>query len=137
MPQQATRSLCYNIAMDDTDLFETLVAETIDSLPAAFLDALDNVEIVIEEWPDRATLRAAGVRSRYELLGFYHGVPLTERTTSYGLVSPDKISIYRRPIEAVCANEAELRATVRRVVLHEIAHYFGIDDDRLHEIGAY
>ncbi len=123
--------------MNNTDLFETFVAEAIDSLPATFLDALDNVEIVIEEWPDRATLRAAGVRSRYELLGFYHGVPLTERTTSYGLVSPDKISIYRRPIEAVCANEAELRATVRRVVLHEIAHYFGIDDDRLHEIGAY
>jgi predicted Zn-dependent protease with MMP-like domain len=123
--------------MNEADLFETLVAETIDSLPTTFLDALDNVEIVIEEWPDRATLRAAGVRSRYELLGFYHGVPLTERTTNYGLVSPDKISIYRRPIEAICANEAELRATVRRVVLHEIAHYFGIDDDRLHEIGAY
>jgi len=123
--------------MNEADLFETLVAETIDSLPTTFLDALDNVEIVIEEWPDRETLRAAGVRSRYELLGFYHGVPLTERTTNYGLVSPDKISIYRRPIEAICANEAELRATVRRVVLHEIAHYFGIDDDRLHEIGAY
>lgn len=123
--------------MDTTDRFEALVAETLDSLPATFLDALDNVEIVIEEWPDRATLRAAGVRSRYELLGFYHGIPLTERTTSYGLVSPDKISIYRRPIEAICASEADLRATVRRVVLHEIAHYFGIDDDRLHEIGAY
>lgn len=130
-------NICYNNTMDTTDRFEAFVAETLDSLPAAFLDALDNVEIVIEEWPDRATLRAAGVRSRYELLGFYHGVPLTERTTSYGLVSPDKISIYRRPIEAICANQADLRATVRRVVLHEIAHYFGIDDDRLHEIGAY
>ena len=93
--------------------------------------------IFVEEWPDRHTLRVAGVQSPYGLLGFYHGVPLTERTTYYGLVAPDKISIYRRPIEAQCRTLDELRALVRRVVLHEIAHHFGIDDDRLHTIGAY
>lgn len=117
--------------------FEDLVADALEALPAFFQDKLDNVELVVEDWPDHHTMRLARVRSPYELLGFYHGVPLTERTSYYGLVAPDKISIYRRPIEAQCHTQDELRATVRRVVLHELAHHFGISDDRLHEIGAY
>jgi predicted Zn-dependent protease with MMP-like domain len=121
----------------DDDLFATLVADALDSIPEFFRERLDNVEVLIEDWPDRHTMRSAGVRSPYNLLGFYHGVPLTARTTHYGLVTPDKISIYRRPIEAQCRTVEELRATVRRVVLHELAHHFGIDDDRLHDIGAY
>ena len=92
---------------------------------------------MIEEWPSFNTMRMAHVRSKYELLGFYHGVPLTERTTGYNLVSPDKISIYQKPIEAQCRTPEEVRDLVHRVVLHELAHHFGIDDDRLHEIGAY
>ena len=121
----------------DADFFETLVVETLDSLPEMFRDALDNVEVVVEDWPDQHTLHLAGVRSRFALLGFYHGVPLPERTSYYGLVTPDKISIYRRPIEAQCRTREELVAMVRRVVLHELGHYFGIGDDRLSEIGAY
>ncbi len=121
----------------ETAEFEALVAESIDSLPEMFLEALDNVDIVVEDFPDRHTMRLARVRSPYGLLGFYHGVPLTQRTASYGMISPDKISIYRRPIEAQCQSEDEVRALTRRVVLHEIAHYFGISDERLHELGAY
>ncbi len=121
----------------DIDQFEGLVLEALESMPEMFHEALDNVEIVIEQWPAWNTMRMAGVRSKFELLGFYHGVPLTERTTNYGLVSPDKISIYQKPIEAQCSTPQEVRALVHRVVLHELAHYFGIDDDRLHEIGAY
>ncbi len=121
----------------DAESFENLVADALEALPEFFQDRLDNVEVVVEEWPDRRTLLLARVRSPYGLLGFYHGVPLTERTSYYGLVAPDKISIYRRPIEAQCRTEDELRETVRRVVLHELAHHFGISDDRLHEIGAY
>jgi predicted Zn-dependent protease with MMP-like domain len=121
----------------DAELFENLVADALEALPEFFRDKLDNVEVVVEDWPDHHTLRLARVRSPYGLLGFYHGVPLTERTSYYGLVAPDKISIYRRPIEAQCRTEDELRETVRRVVLHELAHHFGISDDRLHEIGAY
>ncbi|MCX7707736.1 MAG: metallopeptidase family protein [Anaerolineae bacterium] len=117
--------------------FEDLVAEALAELPEQFAEMMDNVVIVVEDWPDRATLRAAGVRSPYGLLGFYHGVPQSERTSYYGLVAPDKISIYRRPIEAQCRTEEELRALVKRVVYHELAHHFGIDDDRLLEIGAY
>ena len=120
-----------------TDRFIQLVAEALESLPESFAEKMENVEVVVEEWPDRETLRLAGVRNPTGLLGFYHGVPLTERTAGYNMVAPDKISIYRRPILLHCRTGAEVRETVQRVVRHEIAHYFGIDDERLREIGAY
>jgi predicted Zn-dependent protease with MMP-like domain len=119
------------------DVFERAVAEALDELPDLFREKLDNVEVVVEDWPDRETVRRAGVGHPAQLLGFYHGVPQTKRTHSYGLVPPDKISIYRRPILMRCRNWEDVRATVRRVVRHELAHHFGIDDDRLREIGAY
>lgn len=117
--------------------FEALVAEAVDALPEMFLDMLDNVDIVVEDWPDRHTLALAGAVSRYDLLGFYHGVPKTARPHDYSNVAPDKISIYQRPIEAQCRTLEEVRDLVGRVVRHEIAHHFGIDDERLREIGAY
>ena len=117
--------------------FEALVADALDALPERFTEMLDNVDIVIEQWPDRGTMGLAGVRSPYALLGFYHGVPKTVRTHDYGSVAPDKISIYQRPIEAQCDTFDALREMVGRVVRHEIAHHFGIDDARLHELGAY
>ena len=117
--------------------FEQWVDEAIASLPPYFRDRMDNVAIAVEDWADRETLRVAGLRRPEELLGFYHGSPLTKRTSGYMLVTPDKISIYQKPIEAQCSTPQEVRALVRRVVLHELAHHFGIDDDRLHEIGAY
>jgi predicted Zn-dependent protease with MMP-like domain len=121
----------------ETELFEELVAQVVSELPEFFQERLDNVDVIVEEFPDRHTMRLARVRSPYDLLGFYHGVPLTERTTNYGLVAPDKISIYRRPIEIQCRSDEELREMIRRVVLHEIAHHFGISDNRLRDIGAY
>ena len=119
------------------ELFEKLVAEAFDRLPQVFLERLENVAVVVEDWPDPATMRALRVSSPYQLLGFYHGVPQTVRTKDYGLVPPDRISIYRRPIEVRCRTVEELRQLVERVLLHEIAHHFGISDDRLDEIGAY
>jgi predicted Zn-dependent protease with MMP-like domain len=77
------------------------------------------------------------LRHRSQLLGFYHGVPQTQRTHRYGSVLPDKISIYRQPIMMRCRNWEEVRQTVARVLKHELGHHFGIDDDRLREIGAY
>ncbi len=121
----------------DRELFAAVVSEALASLPERFRDALENVEIAIEDWPDFWTRRQAGVQSRYGLLGFYHGIPLTERTTSYNLVAPDRISIYQKPIEAQCTTEDEVRELAQHVLRHEVAHYFGIDDDRLHTIGAY
>jgi predicted Zn-dependent protease with MMP-like domain len=119
------------------DEFERTVAEALDQLPQVFRDRLDNVEIVVEEWPDRETLRLAGVKHPGELLGFYHGIPLTERSQGYNLILPDKISIYRRPILMQCRTLEEARATIHHVLRHEVAHYFGISDDRLREMGAY
>jgi len=130
------RALLGKVKMDRST-FEHLVAEALDSLPAEFRERLDNVEVVVEDWPDAETLRLAGARRRADLLGFYHGVPQTHRTHDYGLVLPDKISIYQRPIEMHCRTIAEARRMIHRVLRHEIAHHFGIGDERLQEIGAY
>ncbi len=71
------------------------------------------------------------------LLGLYEGIPLTERTHGYGFVMPDKITIFQRPIESICRNDTQVVVEIKRVVRHEIAHHFGIDDDRLEELGRY
>ena len=117
--------------------FEQLVDEAIAALPAYFRERMDNLAIIVEEWPDQATLQLAGIQYPSQLLGFYHGIPLTHRNQGYALVPPDKISIYRQPILLQCRTGQEIRAMTQRVVRHEIAHYFGIDDDRLHALGAY
>lgn len=117
--------------------FEHLVEQAIEALPAPFRERLDNVEIVVEAWPDAETMRLAGARHRSELLGFYHGIPQTRRTHQYGLVLPDKISIYQYPIELRCTSFEQVRELVFHVVRHEVAHHFGIDDERLKQINAY
>jgi predicted Zn-dependent protease with MMP-like domain len=117
--------------------FEQVVDETVEALPAKFRERIENLAIVVEEFPDAWTLRAAHVNNRYGLLGFYHGVPLTGRTQNYGSVAPDKISIYRQPLIAHYHMPERIREGIRHTVLHELAHYFGIDDERLLEIGAY
>ncbi len=119
------------------ETFRQLVAEALEDLPDEIREKLDNVDVVIADWPDPTTLRKARVRHPMQLLGLYHGVPQTKRGRSYGLVLPDKITIYRGPIERRARTTEETRDLVRRVVRHEIAHHFGIDDDRLRDIGAY
>jgi len=121
----------------DRDDFERLVAETIEALPDDIRSRLDNVEVVVEEWPDAATLRQARLRHPASLLGFYHGIPHTARTSHYGMVLPDKISIYRQPILRRCRGWQEVRELTASVVRHEIAHHFGISDERLIELNAY
>jgi predicted Zn-dependent protease with MMP-like domain len=107
--------------------FEELVADALDGIPEALADLVDNVVVVIEEG------RADG-----DLLGRYDGVPLTERDTWYGtgdLVMPDRVTIFRRPICAMADDEDEVVRQVGITVVHELAHHFGIDDDRLEELG--
>ena len=123
--------------MDDRIGFENLVAEALDALPEEFRYRLDNVDVVVQDWPNGETMRQVGVNHPSELLGFYHGVPLTERGHNYYLVLPDKISIYRMPIMMRCRTPQQVRDMVQQVVRHEVAHHFGIDDARLWEIGAY
>lgn len=117
--------------------FRQLVAETLEALPSVFLAHLDNVEVVVEDWPSPHVVHLVGASSPAGVLGFYHGVPQTERTLGYNLVPPDKISLYQRPIELRCRTLEEVQQMVNRVLCHEIAHHFGIDDERLREIGAY
>ena len=121
----------------DKPSFARIVAEAVDALPESFRDRLDNVEIVVEDWPDPETMQVAGIRHPAQLLGFYHGVPLTRRGQGYTLILPDKITLYQRPIEMRCRTPEELHQTIHHVLRHEAAHYFGLDDDRLREIGAY
>ncbi|MCL5997116.1 MAG: metallopeptidase family protein [Chloroflexi bacterium] len=121
----------------EAEVFDRFVDEALDALPQDFRQQLRNVEIVVEDWPDQETLRLARLRHPARLLGFYHGIPLTERGQGYHAVLPDKISLYRNPIVLRCKTDDEVRALVHHVLRHEVAHYFGISDRRLRELGAY
>jgi len=105
--------------------FEELVSDALDEVPPEFARAMDNVVVLVEEFNDEAP----------EILGLYHGVALTERTSHYGGVLPDRISIYRRPILQMCHTEDDVIEEVLVTVMHELGHHFGIDDARLHELG--
>jgi len=114
--------------------FERLAAEALDDLPVEFAEKMSNIEVAIDDWPTRAQMRRAGVGPEGLLLGLYEGVPLTRRDRGYHLVLPDKITIFQRPIEAVCCTNEEIRSLVRKTVMHEIAHHFGIGEERLREL---
>jgi predicted Zn-dependent protease with MMP-like domain len=104
--------------------FEEMVATALDSLPAELGRLMSNVAVTVEHDPGPPGL-----------LGLYEGIPLTSRTTQYAGVLPDRITIYRQAICAICRTEDEVAGEVRRTVVHEVAHHFGIDDDRLDELG--
>jgi predicted Zn-dependent protease with MMP-like domain len=98
---------------------------------------MDNVEVVVAEAPTLTQRRRMGLPPGGTLLGLYEGVPQTRRTRGYNLVLPDKITLFRRPILAVCRTPEEVQERVQRVVVHELAHHFGIDDEQLQEWGRY
>ena len=104
--------------------FEEMVATALDSLPAELGRLMSNVAVTVEHDPGPPGL-----------LGLYEGIPLTSRTSQYAGVLPDRITIYRLAICAICRTEDEVAGEVRRTVIHEVAHHFGIDDDRLAELG--
>jgi predicted Zn-dependent protease with MMP-like domain len=118
----------------DRERFEWLVVRAVEVLPDEFASKLVNIDVVVEDLPTAAQLAKAGLRHNETLLGLYEGVPLTRRGRHYGLVPPDKITIFRRPIEAGCRHDAEVKARIQSVVKHEIAHHFGIGDARLEQI---
>jgi len=122
--------------MKHTD-FERVVAEALDGLPDFIQEKMTNVEVLIEPWPSQQALARAGVPRGHTLLGLYHGVPLTERTHNYAMVAPDTITLYQRPIEQAAGDPEKVPQQVRHIVIHEVAHHFGISDDRLRELGAY
>lgn len=114
--------------------FEQLVVDVLDSLPESLLNVIDNVDVVIEPRPSRAQLDRMGI-TRGSLFGLYEGIPLTERDGGYSIVAPDKITIFQRVIEGACSNEDELAEQVRTTVIHEVAHHFGIGEEKLDELG--
>ena len=114
--------------------FEALVEKALRKLPKAFKEKLANVAVVVEDWPDDETLDEMGIEPPDTLYGLYRGVDLTHRDSFYGNVLPDTVTIYQGPIEEDCADEAEMAQVVRETVMHEIGHYFGLDDDTMHRI---
>lgn len=106
------------------DRFEELVARAMDGLPADLAKLIANVAVTVQHEPGPPGL-----------LGLYQGIPLTSRGTNYAGVLPDKITIYQQAICAICYSEDEVAEQVRRTVIHEVGHYFGIDDARLRELG--
>jgi predicted Zn-dependent protease with MMP-like domain len=118
----------------ERDKFEAVVARAIENLPPEFQRKLENVDVVVEEWPTSTQLRQAKNIHPTQLLGLYQGVPQTRRGQGYGLVLPDKISIFQKPIEAHCRFGDEIEIKVEEVVRHEIAHHFGLDDETLRKI---
>jgi len=114
--------------------FLRLVRRALAGLPPPFRDRLSNVDVVVKRRPGLDDLREAGLPPGESLYGLYSGVPLTERS-DYGFVLPDKITIFQEPLEHDFPDEAELVQEVRKTVLHEIAHHFGISDEKLAEMG--
>ena len=106
--------------------FDQAVSDALDQIPAQFMEALDNVVILVEDEPDRADK---------SLLGLYDGTPLSKRDSHYTAVLPDHIFIYRGPLKRLCSNLEELIEEIGVTVVHEIAHFFGIDDAELDEMG--
>lgn len=111
--------------------FYEMVDRALDGLPPELAALLDNVAVMVEDWPDRETLKFYGEETMY---GLYEGVPLTERGESYAGALPDRITIFRGPLEQDF-DQHELEEQVRVTVVHEIAHHFGFDEDRIAQLG--
>jgi predicted Zn-dependent protease with MMP-like domain len=114
--------------------FERMVGDALDEIPDALAAELENVAVMVDDWPTPEQLARVGARGT--LLGLYEGVPLTARgPLSYSGVAPDRITIFQGPLARRARDLDELAAQVRVTVLHEVGHYFGMDDVRLHELG--
>lgn len=118
--------------------FENLVIKVLDGLPKIFKDKLENIDITIEDEPNMDTIKALGLGSKGHLLGLYQGVPLKARTHYYGMVLPDKITLYKANIERSCKRTGQdIYKKISHVIQHEIGHHFGISDQRLEDLGVY
>lgn len=117
--------------------FETAVEDALDSIPQRFIDALDNIEVVVQNEPDPEQLAAAGDEGGDgDLLGLYEGVALTERADGYGFgEAPDVITVFKGPHERACDTREQVVTEIAKTVIHEIGHYFGLDDEKLYSMG--
>jgi len=114
--------------------FEALVERALGRLPRQFKDKIRNVAVVVEDWADDETLEELGIEPPDTIYGLYRGTDITRRDSSYGNVLPDTIHIYQGPIEEDCVDAEEMAELVKDTVIHEIGHYFGLDDDTMEGI---
>ena len=114
--------------------FESLVERALRSLPPQFKEKIRNVAVVVEDWADDETLGELGIEPPDTIYGLYRGTDITRRDSSYGNVLPDTIHIYQGPIEEDCVDAEEMAELVRDTVIHEVGHYFGLDDDTMEGI---
>ena len=118
----------------DEKTFKKFVTDAIDNIPPKYADHIKNVAFVVEDIPDEIQRRKLALRDDQSLFGLYEGIPLTRRSSGYNLVLPDKITIFKIPIERTSRTIEELRERVKHTVWHEVAHYFGLDHDQIHEL---
>ena len=114
--------------------FERLVARALEALPEPFAAHLDNVIIIIEEWPRDELLRQMGMGPDETLMGYYEGTPLTEYGRDFGMQLPDRIFIFKGPIERLCNSREEVEEEIRKTVMHEVGHYFGLGEEELEHL---
>lgn len=117
------------------EMFDELMHEAVDNIPLVFKDKIENLAFISEDYPTEHDIDRLGLKSKYSLLGLYSGVPYTYRNTYYMNVTPDRIILYKKNIESLCDNLEELKEKIREVVIHEVAHYFGMDEDEVRSAG--
>lgn len=115
--------------------FEALVLKALESIPDLIRDRMQNVDVVIEDWPTDEQLVALGMEPDELLFGLYEGTPLIERGITVDPLLPDKITIFQGPLEDACETDREIEEEIRKTVVHEVAHHFGVDESTLKELG--
>ncbi len=117
------------------EAFAEIVEEALDSIPEGFRGYLRDVAVDVEDMPDQATCEDMDIRDPRELLGVYHGTPLTERHVDQPYRYPERIVIYQRNIERMCRSRRQMIDQIRKTVLHEVGHHFGLTEKHLHDLG--
>jgi len=115
--------------------FEEAVVSALEKLPKSIKEKMENVDVVVEDRAPQDLLSEMGLHSPSELLGLYQGIPLDRRGFYYGNVLPDKITLFQIPVESICRTKEKVQEKIREVVIHEVGHYFGLDDEKLRELG--
>lgn len=118
----------------DDNAFSALISEVMDELPGEYIARLDNIVITYEDQPTPAQREKLKLRCDQTLFGLYEGIPLTKRGSGYNLVLPDKITIFKLPLLSFSGDLADLRKRTKRTLWHEIAHFYGLDHDRIHQL---
>jgi predicted Zn-dependent protease with MMP-like domain len=116
--------------------FEDAVVAALKTLPKILKEKMENMDVVVEDRASRSLVEEMELQSPFDLLGLYQGIPYDRRGFYYGNVLPDKITLFKEPIEALCSSREEIEEKVREVVIHEVGHYFGLDDEDLRELGG-